>query len=95
MHETCTVLLQLMNCADEDDYVTSVAWAADGKHISVGTASAQVQIWDAGRKKQIRALKGHSARVSALAWSGTTLSTGGRDSLVINHDVRCGFNKVS
>ncbi|KAK9916231.1 hypothetical protein WJX75_000288 [Coccomyxa subellipsoidea] len=79
---------QLMECSDEDDYVTSVAWAADGKHVAVGTASAQVQIWDAARVKQIRALKGHSARVSAMAWSGTTLSTGGRDSLIINHDVR-------
>lgn len=78
-----------MECLEEDDYVTSVAWAADGKHVAVGTASAQVQIWDAGRVKQIRALKGHSARVSALAWTGTTLSTGGRDSLIINHDVRC------
>ena len=48
-----------------------------------------VQIWDVGRMKQIRALKGHSARVSALAWSGTTLSSGGRDSNIINHDVRC------
>lgn len=47
------------------------------------------QIWDVGRMKQIRALKGHSARVSALAWSGTTLSSGGRDSNIINHDVRC------
>ncbi len=47
-----------------------------------------VQIWDVGRMKQIRALKGHSARVSALAWSGTTLSSGGRDSNIINHDVR-------
>ncbi|CAL8466961.1 g6497 [Coccomyxa elongata] len=79
---------QLMECSEEDDYVTSVAWAADGKHVAVGTASAQVQIWDAARVKQIRALKGHSARVSAMAWSGTTLSTGGRDSLIINHDVR-------
>jgi cell division cycle protein 20 (cofactor of APC complex) len=49
-----------------------------------------MQIWDVGRMKQIRALKGHSARVSALAWSGTTLSSGGRDSNIINHDVRCG-----
>ena len=48
-----------------------------------------VQIWDVGRMKQVRALKGHSARVSALAWSGTTLSSGGRDSNIINHDVRC------
>ncbi|KAK9821213.1 hypothetical protein WJX81_000438 [Elliptochloris bilobata] len=79
---------QLMECAAEDDYVTSVAWAADGKHIAVGTATAQVQIWDAGRSKQVRGLRGHSARVSALSWSGTTLSTAGRDTLVLNHDVR-------
>jgi cell division cycle protein 20 (cofactor of APC complex) len=61
-----------------------------GKHISVGTASATVQIWDASRCKQIRSLKGHAARVSALAWNKNTLSSGGRDSTIINHDVRCG-----
>ncbi len=79
-----------MECGQEDDYVTSVAWAADGKHVAVGTATATVQIWDAGRTRQVRALRGHSARVSALAWSGTTLSSAGRDTLVLNHDVRCG-----
>ena len=84
---------QLMECATEDDYVTSVAWAADGKHIAVGTSSAAVQIWDAGRSRQVRALRGHSARVSALSWSGTTLSTAGRDTLVLNHDVRCGSRR--
>lgn len=36
--------MQLMECPAEDDYVTSVAWAADGKHVSVGTSSAQVQV---------------------------------------------------
>lgn len=29
---------------------------------------------------------GHAARVSSLAWNGTTLTSGGRDSLIINHD---------
>ena len=33
-----------MECSADDDYVTSVAWAADGKHVSVGTSSAQVQV---------------------------------------------------
>jgi cell division cycle protein 20 (cofactor of APC complex) len=80
---------QLMECSDGDDYVTSVAWAADGRHVSVGTSSAQVQLWDAGRMKQVRSLRGHSARVSAQAWAGITLSTGGRDSIILNHDVRC------
>lgn len=36
--------MQLMECPAEDDYITSVAWAADGKHVSVGTSSAQVQV---------------------------------------------------
>ena len=86
---TLSAPAQLMECSDEDDYVTSVAWAADGKHVAVGTSGAAVQIWDAARGRQVRALRGHSARVSALAWHGTTLSTGGRDSVVLNHDVRC------
>lgn len=38
---------------------------------------------------QVRSLKGHAARVSALSWNRTTLSSGGRDSLILNHDVRC------
>ena len=45
---------QLMECSDEDDYVTSVSWGADGKHIAVGTSSSAVQIWDANRVRQIR-----------------------------------------
>lgn len=35
-------ITQLMSTASEDDYITSLAWAADGKHISVGTYSSQV-----------------------------------------------------
>ena len=82
---------QLTELGAPDEYVTSVAWAADGKHVAVGTSSAEVQIWAAGgnRVRQVRSLKGHSARVSALSWNGATLSSGGRDTLILNHDVRC------
>ena len=113
-----------------DDHVTSVAWAADGKHLAVGTNSSVVQvrrrsrgagpaaagaagcavadrqqlrlsphtraqIWDVARHKQIRSLRGHSARVGALAWNHCTLSSGSRDSSIINHDVRCAAGPVS
>jgi cell division cycle protein 20 (cofactor of APC complex) len=37
---------------------------------------------------KVRELQGHSARVSALSWNGTTLSSGGRDSIILNRDVR-------
>ena len=85
---------QLMECSEEDDYVTSVSWGADGKHIAVGTSSSAVQIWDANRVKQIRSLNGHAARVGALSWNNAILSSGGRDSIIINHDVRCAFYMI-
>ncbi|GAQ84943.1 Anaphase promoting complex Cdc20 subunits [Klebsormidium nitens] len=81
---------ELMEAGNEggEDYVTSVAWAGDGKHLAVGLGSSEVQLWDCEANKQIRSLRGHSARVGALSWSGPTLSSGGRDSLILNHDVR-------
>ena len=33
-------------------------------------------------------MDGHSARVSSLAWNRSLLSSGGRDSLIVHHDVR-------
>jgi cell division cycle protein 20 (cofactor of APC complex) len=78
---------ELLSCQN-DDYITSVSWAADGKHLAVGYSNALTQIWDAERAKPIRNLDGHAARVSSLSWNNHTLSTGGRDSLIINHDVR-------
>lgn len=77
-----------MQCTEPDDYITSVKWASDGNHVAVGLANSDVQLWDVNRVKQVRSLKGHAARVSALAWNRSTLSTGGRDSIILNHDVR-------
>ncbi|KAI8468545.1 MAG: activator and specificity subunit of anaphase promoting complex [Monoraphidium minutum] len=79
---------ELCTCKNEGDYVSSVQWAPDSSHLAVGTSDAKVQIWDAGRAKQVRELAGHTNRVSALAWNGATLSSGGRDSVVCNWDVR-------
>jgi cell division cycle protein 20 (cofactor of APC complex) len=83
-------ITQLMQTSpeNEEDYVTSVQWGADGKHIAVGTNAAEVQIWDVTRLKQVRTLRGHSARVGALAWNGTSLATGSRDNTIMMHDVR-------
>lgn len=81
--------------AVEGDYVSSVSWAGDGRHVAVGVARAgaggrphEVQLWDASAGRQLRSLKGHAARVASLAWNGSTLASGGRDSLVLTHDVR-------
>lgn len=80
--------IQELLALDGDDYVTSVSWASDGKHIAVGMSNSISQIWDAERIKPVRNLNGHAARVSSLSWNNHTLSTGGRDSIIVNHDVR-------
>lgn len=74
--------------AEEDGPVTSVQWAPDGRYLAVGLNNADVQLWDSHELRQLRSLKGHSARVGSLAWNGPILSTGSRDNLIINHDVR-------
>lgn len=35
-----------------------------------------------------RRMGGHSARVASLSWSGHVVTSGGRDALIVNHDVR-------
>jgi WD40 repeat protein len=113
---------ELCSCANEADYICSVAWSGDGSYLALGTSDAkvrplntlarhlavallcsihvtrakcgfvwlawQVQIWDAGRAKQIRELNGHTNRVSSVAWNNSMLSSGGRDSAICNWDVR-------
>lgn len=80
--------IQQLLALDGDDYVTSVGWASDGKHVAVGFSNSTTQIWDAERSRPVRNLTGHAARVSSLAWNQHLLSTGGRDSAIFNHDVR-------
>lgn len=72
-----------------EGYVSSVSWIQQGgSHIAVGTATNQVQLWDVAAGKQVRTLNGHSSRVGALAWNGHILTSGSRDTTIINHDVR-------
>jgi len=79
---------ELCSCPNEGDYISSVAWGADGTYLAVGTSDAKVQIWDASRNKQVRELCGHTNRISCVAWNGTILSSGSRDSAICNWDVR-------
>ena len=57
----------------------------------MGCNSAAVAVWDAQARRCIRTFGGHSARVASLSWSPcfrSCLSSGGRDSLILNHDMR-------
>ncbi|KAJ4456998.1 putative Cell division cycle 20.1; cofactor of APC complex [Paratrimastix pyriformis] len=74
----------------EGQLITSVSWCPRHKSniIAVGTSGKDVQLWDADRKMQMRNLRGHEDRVASLAWNGSIVSAGSRDTSIINFDVR-------
>jgi cell division cycle protein 20 (cofactor of APC complex) len=81
-----------------DDYVTSVQWctmAGHSTYIAIGTNSNTVQLWDSQAMKRVRTLYGHSGRVASIAWNQHWLTSGGRDSLILQHDVRSANHLVS
>ncbi len=47
-----------------------------------------MQLYDAETMQLKRRMGGHSARVGSLSWNNHIVSSGGRDSIIINHDVR-------
>ena len=56
--------------------------------VAVGTHKGYVQIWDVAASKKINTLEGHNARVGALAWNTDMLSSGSRDRLIFQRDIR-------
>lgn len=81
---------------DSDQYVSSVQWSFQDNSLAIGTSNNTVQLWNADRLEMTREMRGHSARVSSLSWKdGNILSSGGRDSLIINHDIRERRSKIS
>jgi cell division cycle protein 20 (cofactor of APC complex) len=78
-----------LTSVDGDNYVSSVSWLPQGgSHIAIGMADNTVQLWDVQAGRQVRSLRGHSARVGALAWNNHVLSTGSKDNTIMHHDVR-------
>ena len=71
-----------------DPQVTSVSWSERGNYVAVGTHRGYVQVWDVAASKRVNCLEGHSARVGALAWNGDMLSSGSRDRMILQRDVR-------
>ena len=52
-----------------DREVESVAYSPDGKFLASGSVDGEVNLWDGGTGEQIKTLKGHTDRVSALSFS--------------------------
>lgn len=76
---------QLMSNSDN---ICSVNWMSSGNCLAVGLKSGNIELWDTVKMQQIRNMEGHSDRVSSLSWNNYILSSGSKDTKIINHDVR-------
>jgi len=85
----------LFETNDAENNITALSWVKDGNYLAIGLNNSEVQLWDTERAKLVRTMKGHLARVSALDWNGHILSSGSRDTNIINHDVRIAQHVVS
>ena len=56
--------------------------------LAVGTESGNVQIWDAQQMSMVREMSGHKARVGAIAWNSSHISSGSRDRNILHRDFR-------
>eukprot|EP01120_Amphizonella_sp_Union-15-10_P015553 TRINITY_DN8032_c0_g1_i3.p1 TRINITY_DN8032_c0_g1~~TRINITY_DN8032_c0_g1_i3.p1 ORF type:complete len:473 (+),score=91.49 TRINITY_DN8032_c0_g1_i3:54-1421(+) len=86
---------QMMSLDEPENYITSVNWSPTGSHLALGTNYQETQLWDISRKRIVRSFRGHTGRVSSLAWNGHILSTGSRDSLIMNNDLRIPNSLIS
>ena len=82
-----------------NDYVSSVSWSSIPgctKYLAIGTHSNTIQLWDTHEQKMVRKLNGHTNRVSTMTWNASKncLTSGGRDSQILQHDVRIGNHIV-
>ncbi|CAI9091226.1 OLC1v1026191C1 [Oldenlandia corymbosa var. corymbosa] len=69
--------------------VTSVRWSLDGKHLAVGLNNSVIQLRDSESSGLLRILQeGHRTRVGSLDWNDQILTSGGKDGMIINNDVR-------
>lgn len=77
-------------------YVSSVQWTQQGGvHLAVGTSTGAVQLWDVHQGKQLRSMDGHIDRVGSLSWNNHIVSSGGRDGIIVNHDVRVARHSIA
>ncbi|KAJ3438226.1 cell division cycle 20 cdc20 fizzy -related [Anaeramoeba flamelloides] len=92
--ETSEIALLFEN-EQEHNIVTSLSWIQEGSVLAVGLNDSVVQLWDTNKSAKLRSMKSHSARVSSLSWNQHILSSGSKDSTIINNDVRIHDHKIS
>ena len=87
----------LLRLADHDDYVASVAFSPDGRHIVSGSSDKTVRVWDAQTGQSVMdPLKGHDHSVTSVAFSpdGRHIVSGSHDDTVRVWDAQTGQSVI-
>ena len=82
-------IVELMSIEGEGHYVSSVKWIESGGNVlAVGTSKNTVELWDINQKRRLRTMDGHNERVGVMSWNNHILTSGSRDTTIVDHDVR-------
>lgn len=68
--------------------ITAIKWDPTGALVAVGMSDSTVLMFNIEQNKQVRIMRGHAGRVTALSWNGSTLSSAGDGDFIMNSDVR-------
>ena len=85
----------LNNNNNENNVICSLSWMNNGIGLGIGLPNGHLEIWDVIKSSRIREIKAHSERVSSLAWNNYILTSGSKDKLIKNFDVRCPDGEIS
>jgi len=79
---------KLMRCDNNMDYVSSLSFENNGVYLALGTSYNSIMIYDTHARRKTRIINSNGARVGSLCWNKNMLTSGARDGLIINHDMR-------
>ena len=81
---------------NNNNVITSLSWMNNGICLGVGLPNGTIELWDVLKSTKIREIKeAHSDRISCLAWNSYIISSGSKDKLIKNFDVRIPDGEIS
>ena len=90
-----SLLMSIANENNDNDIITSLSWMNNGRCLGVGLPNGSIELWDTVKCSKIREMKAHSDRISCLAWNNYIISSGSKDKLIKNFDVRSQEGEIS